>query len=70
MRLTSKKQSGQPTGKLFGVVIGIKDVICYKGHHVTAGSKILEGFTSLFSATAIERLLAEDAIIIGKPELR
>ncbi|MES2727113.1 MAG: Asp-tRNA(Asn)/Glu-tRNA(Gln) amidotransferase subunit GatA [Bacteroidota bacterium] len=53
-------------GKLAGMVIGIKDNICYKNHHVSASSKILEGFTSLYSATAIERLLAEDVIIIGR----
>lgn len=63
--LDRKKKSGAVTGKLFGVVIGIKDVICYKDHKVTAASKILKGFTSLYSATAIERLLKEDAIIIG-----
>ncbi|HSF44390.1 MAG TPA: Asp-tRNA(Asn)/Glu-tRNA(Gln) amidotransferase subunit GatA [Chitinophagaceae bacterium] len=63
--LDRKKRSGASLGKLFGVVIGIKDVICYKGHKVTAASRILEGFTSLYSATAVERLLAEDAIIIG-----
>ncbi len=53
-------------GKLAGMVIGIKDNMCYKGHEVTASSKILEGFNSLFDATAIERLVAEDAIIIGR----
>lgn len=53
-------------GRLFGMVIAIKDVLCYEGHQVTAASKILEGFSSLFSATAIQRLLAEDAIIIGR----
>jgi aspartyl-tRNA(Asn)/glutamyl-tRNA(Gln) amidotransferase subunit A len=53
-------------GRLFGVVISIKDNICYIGHTVTAGSKILEGFTSLYSATAVERLLAEGAILIGR----
>ena len=63
--LDQKKRTGASLGKLFGVVIGIKDVICFKGHKVTAASRILEGFTSLYSATAIERLLAEDAIIIG-----
>jgi len=63
--LDKKKSSGEPVGKLFGVVIGIKDVICYKGHRVTAASKILEDFTSLYSATAVEKLIAEDAIIIG-----
>lgn len=53
-------------GRLFGMVLSIKDVLCYKDHQVTAGSKILEGFTSLFSATAVERLLTEDCIIIGR----
>jgi aspartyl-tRNA(Asn)/glutamyl-tRNA(Gln) amidotransferase subunit A len=55
-----------PQGRLHGVIIGIKDVICYQGHEVTASSHILKGFTSIFSATAVERLLAEGAIIIGR----
>jgi len=55
-----------PKGKLFGLVIGIKDNICYANHTVSAASKMLENFQSLFSATAVERLLAEDAIIIGR----
>ncbi len=63
--LDLRRKEGKPTGKLFGVVVGIKDVICYKGHTVSAGSNILKGFTSIYSATAIERLLKEDAIIIG-----
>ncbi|MGB1247699.1 MAG: Asp-tRNA(Asn)/Glu-tRNA(Gln) amidotransferase subunit GatA [Chitinophagales bacterium] len=53
-------------GKLYGLVIGIKDNICYKGHTLSAASKMLENFESLFSATVVERLLAEDAIIIGR----
>lgn len=63
--LDSRHQKGLPKGKLFGVIIGIKDVICFQDHQITAASRILKGFRSLFSATAIERLLAEDAIIIG-----
>jgi len=53
-------------GKLAGLVIGLKDNICYKNHSVSASSKILEGFESLYSATVTERLTAEDAIIIGR----
>ncbi|MGD1848164.1 MAG: Asp-tRNA(Asn)/Glu-tRNA(Gln) amidotransferase subunit GatA [Salibacteraceae bacterium] len=53
-------------GRLAGMVIGLKDNICYQGHRLTAASKILGEFESLFSATAVERLLAEDAIIIGR----
>jgi len=63
--LDQKKAEAKPLGKLFGVVVGIKDVICYQNHPVTAASQMLKGFNSLFSATAIEKLLAEDAIIIG-----
>ncbi len=53
-------------GRLHGVVVGLKDVICYKGHYVSAASKILEGFTAVYSATVVEKLLAEGAIIIGR----
>ncbi len=53
-------------GRLFGMVLSIKDVICYKDHKVSAASKMLHNFTSLYSATAVQRLLAEDAIIIGR----
>ena len=53
-------------GQLAGVIVGLKDNICYKGHKVSASSKILEGFESLYSATVVERLIAEDAIIIGR----
>lgn len=53
-------------GKLAGLVLGIKDNICFKDHKVSASSKILEGFTSLYTATALQRLLDEDAIVIGR----
>ncbi len=53
-------------GKLAGMVIAIKDNICYKDHQVNASSKILKDFTSVYSSTVVERLLAEDAVIIGR----
>lgn len=53
-------------GSLAGMVIGLKDNICFKGHKVSASSKILEGFESVYSATVVDKLLAEDAIIIGR----
>jgi aspartyl-tRNA(Asn)/glutamyl-tRNA(Gln) amidotransferase subunit A len=58
--------SAGSSGPLAGMVISIKDNLCYKGHKVTAASKILEGFTSLYTATALERLLAADAVILGR----
>lgn len=53
-------------GKLAGVILGIKDNICYKGHKVSAASKILNNFESLFTATVLQKLLDEDAIVIGR----
>jgi len=63
---TDEKIKAGSAGKLAGVIVGLKDNICYKGHKVSASSKILEGFESLYSATVVEKLLAEDAIIIGR----
>lgn len=63
--LDARRKAGEPMGKLHGVVVALKDVICYKDHPVSAASKILSNFTSLYNATAVERLLAEEAIIIG-----
>ena len=61
-----KKIKAGTAGRLAGMVLGIKDNICYKGHSVSASSRILNGFESLFSATVIKKLIAEDAIIIGR----
>lgn len=63
--LDEKRKTGNSPGKLHGVVIGLKDVICHKDHKVSASSNILKNFTSVYSATAVKKLLAEDAIIIG-----
>ncbi len=64
--LDKKRKSGIETGKLHGVVVGLKDVICYKNHTISAGSRILENFQSVYNATAVNKLLEEDAIIIGR----
>ena len=61
LKIKSRKE-----GKLAGMIIGLKDNICYLNHEVTASSKILKGFKSLFNATVVERLIKEDAIIIGR----
>ena len=63
--LDNQRANGTSIGKLHGVVIGLKDVIAYKDHGLSASSNILKGFTSLYSATAVEKMLAEEAIIIG-----
>jgi len=65
-QLIDEKIANGTAGKVAGMVIGIKDNICYKNHKVSASSKILDNFTSLYTATALERLLNEDVIVIGR----
>ena len=61
-----EKISNNTAGRLAGMIIGIKDNICYKNHSVSASSKILENFESIYNATVVEKLIKEDAIIIGR----
>ncbi|MBS1486368.1 MAG: Asp-tRNA(Asn)/Glu-tRNA(Gln) amidotransferase subunit GatA [Bacteroidetes bacterium] len=65
-KLIDEKIKNRKAGKLAGLVVGIKDLLCYKDHPLQGASKILNGFISQFNATAIQRLLDEDAIIIGR----
>jgi aspartyl-tRNA(Asn)/glutamyl-tRNA(Gln) amidotransferase subunit A len=53
-------------GKLAGMVIGVKDLICEKDKKVTCASDILSDFESVYDATVIERLRSEDAILLGR----
>jgi aspartyl-tRNA(Asn)/glutamyl-tRNA(Gln) amidotransferase subunit A len=61
-----EKLASNKAGKLAGMVIALKDNICYKNHKVSGSSKILDGFESLYDSTVVERLLKEDAIFIGR----
>lgn len=64
-RIDQKIKDGK-AGKLAGLIVGIKDVLAYQNHPLQAASKMLDGFQSQYTATAVQRLLDEDAIIIGR----
>ncbi len=68
-RSVDRKLAAGNAGRLAGMVIAIKDVLCIQNERVTCASRILEDFVSLYSATAVERLMAEDAVIICKTNL-
>lgn len=53
-------------GELAGMVIGLKDVLCHKDHGLQSASKILDGFKSQFTSSAVQNLLDQDAIVIGR----
>ena len=60
---------GGTAGPLAGMTLAIKDNIAMKDQGLTCGSRILDGFTSIYSATALERLEAAGAIVIGKTNM-
>lgn len=62
----AKRKAGQPLGRLAGIPVAIKDVLCTKGKRTTAGSKILRNFVPPYDATVVTRLREADAILIGK----
>ena len=64
--IVNKKISSGKHGKLAGMVIAVKDLLSIKDKPTTCSSNILKNFNSIYNATAIQKLIDEDAIIIGK----
>lgn len=60
------KWAAGTAGPLAGMVVGLKDVLAYAGHSLQSSSRMLDGFKSLFTGTAVQRLLDADAILIGR----
>ncbi|MBI3847545.1 MAG: Asp-tRNA(Asn)/Glu-tRNA(Gln) amidotransferase subunit GatA [Planctomycetes bacterium] len=65
----AKIAAKKPLGRLAGVTVAVKDVLCTRGVETTCASKILKGFVPPYDAHVVERLRAEDAILVGKTNL-
>lgn len=61
--------AGQVTGRLAGLPVAIKDNMCTVGQKTTCASRILENFVPPYEATAVARLRAEGAVLLGKTNL-
>lgn len=68
-RVVDRKLAAGKAGRLAGMVVAIKDVLCLKDERTTCGSRFLENFISPYTATAVERLIAEDVIVVGKTNM-
>ncbi len=68
-QIDKKISAGKPLGQLAGVPIAVKDNMCTAFGATTCASKILENFHAPYNATAVEKLLAADAVIIGKTNM-
>jgi aspartyl-tRNA(Asn)/glutamyl-tRNA(Gln) amidotransferase subunit A len=64
-----RRKTGKSLGVLDGIPVAIKDNLCLEGSRTTAASRILENFVAPYTATAVEKLEAAGAIIIGKTNM-
>ena len=61
-----RRVAGEPLGKLAGLPVALKDLVCTRGQATSCASKMLENFVPPYDAHVVERLRDEDAVLIGK----
>ena len=64
-----KRRQGEPLGRLAGLPVALKDVVCTKGQPTTCGSRILQNFVPPYDAEIVRRLREADAVLIGKTNM-
>ncbi len=65
----ARRRAGEPLGRLAGVPVAVKDILCSKGETTTCGSRMLEKFAAPYDATVIAKLKAADAVLIGRTNM-
>jgi len=67
--IDERRRRGERLGRLAGVPVARKDNLAFAGRRTSCASRILEGHVSPLTATAIERLLSEDAVFVGRTNM-
>jgi aspartyl-tRNA(Asn)/glutamyl-tRNA(Gln) amidotransferase subunit A len=67
--IDERRRAGKPIGKLGGLPVAVKDLLCAKGDLTTCGSRMLENFRPPYDATVVARLRAADGVLIGRTNL-
>lgn len=67
--IDQRRKAGQPVGRLAGLPVAIKDVLCTQGEVTTCASRMLENFRPPYDATSVAKLKAADAVLIGKTNM-
>ena len=64
-----RRKAGKPLGPLAGLPVAVKDVLCSQGEPTTCASRMLEHFRPPYDATAVAKLKAADAVLIGRTNM-
>ena len=64
-----RREIGETLGKLAGLPVAIKDILCTKDTPTTCGSKMLQNFVPPYNATVVEKLRSADAVILGRTNM-
>ncbi|HEX4148111.1 MAG TPA: Asp-tRNA(Asn)/Glu-tRNA(Gln) amidotransferase subunit GatA [Pirellulales bacterium] len=64
-----KRQAGQSLGKLAGLPVAVKDLLCSEGELTTCASRMLENFRAPYDSTVVRRLKQADAVFFGRTNL-
>ncbi|HID75017.1 MAG TPA: Asp-tRNA(Asn)/Glu-tRNA(Gln) amidotransferase subunit GatA, partial [Planctomycetaceae bacterium] len=64
-----KRRTGEPLGRLAGLPVAVKDVLCIRDEVTTCASRMLEGFRPPYDATVVRALRAADAVLVGKTNM-
>jgi len=67
--IDQRRIEGKPVGRLGGLPVAVKDLLCTRGQPTTCGSRILADFRPPYDATVVARLKAADAVLIGKTNM-
>jgi aspartyl-tRNA(Asn)/glutamyl-tRNA(Gln) amidotransferase subunit A len=69
VEIDGRRKAGKPVGRLAGLPVAIKDVLCTQGEPTTCASRILENFRPPYDATVVAKLKAADAVLIGRTNM-
>jgi len=68
-QVDEKRNDGQAVGRLAGLPVAVKDLLCTSDRPTTCGSRMLEGFCPPYDATVVARLNEADAVVLGKTNM-